>query len=477
MAKSKYSLISSNTFLHLLALLLVKQISPLQLQVQAAATVKFLPGFDGPLPFHLETGYVGVGKEEKHQLFYYFIKSESDPGNDPLILWLTGGPGCSSFNGVVYEIGPLYYKQKKYNGSLPTLGVTPNSWTKVANIIFLEQPVNTGFSYAITPEAMHVIDVDACKHVYEFLLKWLVDHPEFSSNNFYLGGDSYSGIVLPRVVQLISDGIEAGNKPLINLKGYLLGNPLTFPEEKNFVIPFLLGMGIIPNELYQSMVQNCKGEYREEFAPTNVQCTQDLDIVDELLNNINDQHVLEPLCGSETELKSPFPSIFRGRRRSIQENAISPSCYGKLVDRHEISNYWANDPRVQKALHVRKGTIDHWARCKQNGIKKYYTFTSMDSISYHVNHSSKGYRSLIYSGDHDMGVPFQSTEAWIKSLNYSIVDNWRQWIVNGQVAGYTRSYANKMTFATVKGAGHVAPEYKREESFNMFKRWISHNPL
>ncbi|XP_027772446.1 serine carboxypeptidase-like 11 [Solanum pennellii] len=477
MPKSNYSLISSSMFLHLLllALPLVIQISPLQ--VQAAATVKFLPGFDGPLPFHLETGYVGVGKEEKHQLFYYFIKSESDPGNDPLILWLTGGPGCSSFNGVVYEIGPLYYKQKKYNGSLPTLGATPNSWTKVANIIFLEQPVNTGFSYATTPEAMHVIDVDACTHVYQFLLKWLVDHPEFSSNNFYLGGDSYSGIVVPRVVQLISDGIEAGNKPLVNLKGYLLGNPLTFPEEENFVIPFLVGMAIIPIELYQSMMQNCKGEYRKEFAPTNAQCTQDLNIVDELSNNINDQHVLDPLCGSETELKSPFPSKFRGSRRSIQENAISPSCYGKLVDRHELSNYWANDPRVQKALHVRKGTIDHWARCKQNGIKKYYTFTSMDSISYHRNHSAKGYRSLIYSGDHDMGVPFQSTEAWIKSLNYSIVDNWRQWIVNGQVAGYTRSYANKMTYATVKGAGHVAPEYKREECFNMFKRWISHNPL
>lgn len=236
-------------------------------------------------------------------------------------------------------------------------------------------------------------------------------------------------------------------------------------------------MAIIPIELYQSMMQNCKGEYRKEFAPTNAQCSQDLNIVDELSNNINDQHVLDPLCGSETELKSPFPSKFRGSRRSIQENAISPSCYGKLVDRHELSNYWANDPRVQKALHVRKGTIDHWARCKQNGIKKYYTFTSMDSISYHRNHSAKGYRSLIYSGDHDMGVPFQSTEAWIKSLNYSIVDNWRQWIVNGQVAGYTRSYANKMTYATVKGAGHVAPEYKREECFNMFKRWISHNPL
>ncbi|XP_060199319.1 serine carboxypeptidase-like 11 [Lycium barbarum] len=478
MVKLRYSL-SSNMFLHLFLfiLLLVVQIRP----QQAAATgsiVEFLPGFEGRLPFHLETGYVGVGQEEEKQLFYYFIKSESDPENDPLILWLTGGPGCSSFNGVVYEIGPLYYKQKEYNGSLPTLGVTPNSWTKVANIIFLEQPVETGFSYATTPEAINVTDVEACKHIYEFLLKWLVDNPEFSSNSFYLAGDSYSGIILPRIVQLISDGIEAGNKPLINLKGYLLGNPLTFPEEKNFVMPFLLGMAIIPNDLYQSLVQNCKGEYREDFAPTNAQCTQDLEIVDELLWHINDQHILEPICGSETESPRPFISAFRGRkRRSLEENSISSSCYGSLVDRHDLSNKWANDPRVQKALHVRKGTVDHWARCRQKGIKKTYTFTFMDSISYHINHSSKGYRSLIYSGDHDMGVPFQSTEAWIKSLNYSIVDNWRQWTVNGQVAGYTRSYSNKMTFATVKGAGHVAPEYKREECFNMFKRWISHDPL
>ncbi|KAJ8541202.1 hypothetical protein K7X08_002018 [Anisodus acutangulus] len=437
MVKLRYSLSSPNMVLRLLflVLLLVVQISPLQ----AAATgsmVEFLPGFEGPLPFHLETGYVGVGKDEEKQLFYYFIKSESERESDPLILWLTGGPGCSSFNVFlslnINNVGPLYYKQKEYNGSLPRLGVTPNSWTKVANIIFLEQPINTGFSYATTPEAINIVDVDACKHVYEFLLKWLVDHPEFSSNSFYLGGDSYSGIILPRVVQLISDGIEAGNKPLINLK---------------------------------SLVQNCKGEYREDFAPTNAQCTQDLEIVDELLWYINDQHVLDPLCGSETESPRPFPSAFRGRKRSLKENSISPTCYGSLVDRHELSNKWANDPRVKKALHVRKG------------IKKTYTFTFMDSIAYHANHSSKGYRSLIYSGDHDMGVPFQSTEAWIKSLNYSIIDNWRQWTVNGQVAGYTRSYSNKMTFATVKGAGHVAPEYKREECFNMFKRWISHDPL
>ncbi|PHU20670.1 Serine carboxypeptidase-like 17 [Capsicum chinense] len=98
--------------------------------VAAGSTVKFLPGFEGPLPFELETGYIGVGDHEDAQLFYYFIKSESNPESDPVLLWITGGPGCSALSGLIYEIGPITFEPVEYNGCLPKMILNPYSWTE-----------------------------------------------------------------------------------------------------------------------------------------------------------------------------------------------------------------------------------------------------------------------------------------------------------------------------------------------------------
>ncbi|KAE8649887.1 hypothetical protein Csa_012584 [Cucumis sativus] len=157
-------------------------------------------------------------------------------------------------------------------------------------------------------------------------------------------------------------------------------------------------------------------------------------------------------------------------RRSLNSISVNRKCrqYDAI-----LAYRWANHDQVQKALHIHEGSIEEWIRCRKN---EYYNYELTSVFSYHVNLSSKGYRSLIYSGDHDMQVSHMETRAWIKALNYSIVDDWRPWFMEDEVGGYTRSFANNMAFVTVKGGGHT-PEYAREESSIVFKRWIIRESL
>ncbi|KHN19298.1 Serine carboxypeptidase-like 2, partial [Glycine soja] len=336
--------------------------------------------YGGPLPFVLETGYVGVGESEDVQAFYYSIESENNPKEDPLMLWLTV---------ALVAHGPIAFNHEEYNGSLPTLILRPQSWTKVSSIIFVGLPVSSGFTYARIEHAAQRSDWMLVHQVHQFLRKWLIDHQQILSNEVYIGGDSYSGISIPVIVQEISQGNEKGVKPWINLQGYLLGNPSTTRREDNYKIPFAHGMTLISDELYESLQKNCKGEYIN-VDTRNALCSRDMESFHEATSGHDLAYILDSSCEwDDSETSS---------RRSL------------IPNKEDIPI----------------------------------------SFEYHVNLSRKGYRSLIYSGDHGLNVLFLGTEAWIRSLNYSIVDDWRPWLTNGQVAGYTRTYSNRMTFATVK---------------------------
>ncbi|RXH72890.1 hypothetical protein DVH24_012574 [Malus domestica] len=463
---------ATKLLLLLLLLLPLSNVCSQMLPVSHSQLVKFLPGFQGPLPFELETGYVGVGEEEEVQLFYYFVKTERKPEEAPLMLWLTGGPGCSSLTALLYEIGPLNFNIEQYNGSLPTLTLNPYAWTKVSSIIFVDSPVGTGFSYARSSFASPPSDSEQVGHALQFLRKWLVDHPEFMSNPFFVGGDSYSGIPVPVLAQLISDGNQEGVRPAINLQGYILGNPVTVPQDEgNSQITFAHGMGLIPDDLFeskihimQSLERSCGGEY-QTIDPRNAECLKHKQAYHTCISQINLAHILEWNC----ELVSPKPPLHMlDKRRYLSNkdyNVFSESTPPPILDCRSygylLSEYWTNDQYVREALHIRKGSIGRWQRCSYDIPYEYDIHTS---IQFHAKFSAQGYyRSLIYSGDHDMLVPFMATQAWIRSLNYSIVNDWRPWFVKGQVAGY--------------GAGHTAPEYKPEECSTMYTKWLYEEPL
>ncbi|PKU83475.1 Serine carboxypeptidase-like 10 [Dendrobium catenatum] len=140
-----------------------------------------------------------------------------------------------------------------------------------------------------------------------------------------------------------------------------------------------------------------------------------------------------------------------------------------------LAYHWANDNDTRAALHVKEGTVKEWQICRDDF--PYDDALVNSSIPYHHDLIARGYRALVFSGDHDLTVPFLGTMEWIGSLNLSIIEPWRSWHVNGQVGGYTVRYSKNLTYATVKGGGHEPAKDRNMETSALFNRWISHKSL
>ncbi|KAK7822428.1 serine carboxypeptidase-like 18 [Quercus suber] len=374
--------------------------------------VKTLPGFPGELPFKLETGYISVGEVE---FFYYFVESEGNPGADPLLLYINGGPGCSALNGLLYQI------------------VIIIMLLQTANVLFLDAPVGAGFSYATISEAWSASDTIVAAQAYEFLRNWLIEHSNFMNNPVYLGSDSYQGVVTPILAQDIINGNEAGIEPQVNIKGLSLGCPHTNTDlEDNTRVIFAHRMALISDAMYKSAKTSCNGNYIDS---TNANCTEAVASISQCIEQVNEADILGPNCA----FISPKPKEgAQGFLNEYSRNFILPwsgngDFWCKNFD-YILFDIWINYKSVQDALHVRPGTVKEVFRCNIT-LTSEYSYNVKDAIPYHKNLTNSGLQILVFSGDHDMSVTHIAVEQWINSLDLTIDTEWRPWFVDGQVAG------------------------------------------
>ncbi|VAI19960.1 unnamed protein product [Triticum turgidum subsp. durum] len=359
-----------------------------------------------------------------------------------------------------------------YTEGFPRLVYFEDSWTRVSNVIFLDAPVGTGFSYAREEEGLDVSLTGTGTHLRVFLQRWIADHPEFASNPLYIGGDSYSGYTVPVAALEIADQPDKGG---LNLKGYLVGNAGTDDKyDSGGKIPFMHGMGLISDELYEAAKGSCGGDF--VTTPRNAQCANALMAITMATFAVNPVHILEPMCGLALRPPTPVSSILSTgtRRRSarllVQEAdrlALPVECRD---NGYRLSYAWADDAEVRATLGIREGSVGAWSRCV---TLTHFRHDVASTVPYHTNLTRRGYRALVYNGDHDMDMTFVGTQAWIRTLGYPAVAPWRPWYANRQVAGFTTEYAHNLTFATVKGGGHTAPEYRPKECLAMLDRWTS----
>lgn len=451
--------------------------------------VDSLPGFNGKLPSTHYSGYIPVGSlsNQKGQLHYWFIESSNHPKKDPVVLWLNGGPGSSSLIGLLTENGQVLTNDRSLTepiDGVPQLFVNEWSWSKQANMIYLESPKGVGFSHCEGVEkANDCINTDesTAQDAYEFLVNFFAAYPEYKENPFYITGESYAGIYIPMLMdQIRSDSLSAK----IPLVGAAIGNgcigndvgTCAFTPKESFPIAmdFFYGHGMFSQALKHEINKHC-GDYTH----TTPKC---IELVGEAhkqmgkynIYNIydscgNDQRrKLESTATSATDLLNALASktITVETAQSFRVSAG----YSQALNDYECGaetamDAYLADPRVIEALHVKADTL---------GMK--YKKTVSDLLPLYKT-LIEDYQVLIYSGDTDGCVPFTGTEQWTRGLGFNVTNDWHQWLsrpddVHGpHKAGYAVTF-DKFQFITINGAGHMVPQYQPAYSNTLFKKFL-----
>jgi cathepsin A (carboxypeptidase C) len=176
----------------------------------------------------------------KHYFYWFFERrstslqpasSESTNENEhhPLLIWLNGGPGCSSLLGLLTENGPCLVNAAG-DGTVPN----PNSWNKVAHVLYLDQPAKVGYSYGEANDSNeNMISEDAYFFIQAFLQS--EEGEKYQSSPLYLTGESYAGHYIPAIAHRILDGnqhYKENNLLNLQLAGAAIGNPWVDPEEQ-----------------------------------------------------------------------------------------------------------------------------------------------------------------------------------------------------------------------------------------------------
>ena len=153
------------------------------------------------------TGWLDIGP--KH-LFFWFFESRSSPADDPLLLWLNGGPGESSLYGLFQENGPCLINQHG-NGSVHN----PSGWDANANLLYVDQPVTTGYSYVDHEyEDIPNNSTEAAVDMHAFLQIFTSEvFPNLRGRDLHVSGKQYAVCLSSRMfdMNVYADTLDSGS--------------------------------------------------------------------------------------------------------------------------------------------------------------------------------------------------------------------------------------------------------------------------
>ncbi|KAL9683578.1 hypothetical protein QQ045_015400 [Rhodiola kirilowii] len=431
------------------------------LDQQRLDRVLSLPGQNFEVNFSHFSGYVTVDEAAGRNLFYWLIEAVEEPESKPLVLWLNGGPGCSSIAyGEAEEIGPFHIET---DGK--TLYLNPYAWNQVANILFVDSPVGVGFSYSKTPSDLRTNgDKRTAQDSLNFLSKWLERFPQYKGRDFFITGESYAGHYVPQLSQAIVRHNLASKDNTINLKGYMVGNALTDDFHDHLgTFQFLWSSGMISDQTYKLLNVFCDFQ---PFIHSSKICDNILDIASKEMGNVDPYSIFTPPCsGNVSSLNQLRTRVLFGR---VGQK------YDPCTEKHSVTYF--NLPEVQSTLHVHPEAVKtKWDTCSDE-VGSNWQDSPITVLDVYRELIHSGLRIWVFSGDTDSVIPTTATRYSIDALKLKTVIPWQAWYDDGQVGGWTQGY-DGLTLVTVRGAGHEVPLHKPKQALMLIKAFLGGRSL
>ncbi|CAD6211842.1 unnamed protein product [Miscanthus lutarioriparius] len=400
-------------------------------------------------------GYVTTDEYLGKALFYWFFEATAKPEEKPLVLWLNGGPGCSSIGfGQSQELGPFLVKK-----DVTELELNPYAWNQAANLLFLDSPAGVGFSYTNTSfEEDPPGDNSTAHGSYTFLVRWFQRFPQHKAKEFYIAGESYAGHYVPQLANVIlEENKKASKENYINFKGILIGNAyMDGDTDLVGIFDSLWHHAIISDKFYSDVQKNC------DFSLVDLspECNADIDQYTALYKIIDIYSLYTDRCDLG------YPDF---------NYSISAQIGGTSSGRTYATEYF-NRKDVQKALHANVTGVPYPYSLCRNSISNAWKDSDLTVVPVVKKLVEAGLRIWIFSGDTDARIPTTSTRYTLKKLGLPIKEDWSPWFHRKQVGGWTVVY-DGLTFVTVRGAGHMVPSTQPVQALELFKHFLANTNL
>lgn len=408
------------------------------------------------------SGYLTVDEAHGSNLFFWFFPAASGKAYAPVLLWLQGGPGASCLLGVFNLNGP--FSVCKCCGGDLKLRERDYAWTSTHSVLYVDNPVGTGFSYTGDDFGYSTNQTDVARNMYSALVQFFELFPEYQRNDFYVTGESFAGHYAPSVSYAIHQN-NPGAKVKINLKGLAIGNGLVDPLSQLFYSEYLYQLGFIDEygkhrfEQIDNVIRSqiLGGDYEGAFRT-----------YDEMLNGIF----------------YPYPTLF-------QNLTGMQYYYNLLLDRKPPSEddwvQFVEKPSVRAALHVGQRPVKFLNKV----VYRHMLGDVMRSVAPWLAAllDAGRYRVLLYSGQFDIKYHYRGTMRMARSLEWSGADRFRNaavrtiWRVRKQknrhddgnetsLAGYATA-SGPLTVVLVRDAGHMVPADQPMIALDLINRFTT----